>query len=50
MAIEDTSMDGERMAYDPDQDPEETRNIRRQYRHLEQELTGASTFSDGQPT
>ncbi|KAL1943718.1 hypothetical protein VTO73DRAFT_4163 [Trametes versicolor] len=28
-----------RVAYDPDQDPEETRNIRRQFRHLEQELT-----------
>ena len=39
-------MDEDRMAYDPDQDPEEARNLRRQYRHLEQELTGPSTWCD----
>ncbi|OSC98648.1 hypothetical protein PYCCODRAFT_1417575 [Trametes coccinea BRFM310] len=50
MAIEDTSMDGERMAYDPDQDPEETRNIRRQYRHLEQELTENQDLTTEQVT
>ncbi|KAI0349380.1 hypothetical protein OH77DRAFT_1432119 [Trametes cingulata] len=39
MAIDDVDMEREDLAYDPDQDPEETRDIRRQFRHLEQELT-----------
>ncbi|KAI0631545.1 Nse4 C-terminal-domain-containing protein [Trametes polyzona] len=34
------------MAYDPDQDPEETRNIRKQFRSLEQELTGPQENND----
>ncbi|CDO75935.1 hypothetical protein BN946_scf184873.g24 [Trametes cinnabarina] len=46
MAVEDVHMDEERMAYDPDQDPEEARNLRRQYRHLEQELTGTAENQD----
>ncbi|KAI0643239.1 Nse4 C-terminal-domain-containing protein [Trametes meyenii] len=33
------------MAYDPDQDPEETRNIRRQFRNLEQELADNQDLS-----
>ncbi|KAI8995232.1 Nse4 C-terminal-domain-containing protein [Trametes punicea] len=45
MAMEDVHVDGERMAYDPDQDPEEARNLRRQYRHLEQELTEIQDLS-----
>ncbi|KAI0364647.1 hypothetical protein BV20DRAFT_974214 [Pilatotrama ljubarskyi] len=39
MAIDDVDMEREDLGYDPDQDPEETRDIRRQFRHLEQELT-----------
>ncbi|KAH9847080.1 Nse4 C-terminal-domain-containing protein [Lenzites betulinus] len=30
----------EHVEYDPDQDPEEARSLRRQFRHLEQELAG----------
>ncbi|KAH9895829.1 Nse4 C-terminal-domain-containing protein [Cubamyces lactineus] len=41
-------MDDDRMAYDPDQDPEEARNLRRQYRHLEQELTENQDLSTEQ--
>ncbi|KAI0764164.1 Nse4 C-terminal-domain-containing protein [Trametes elegans] len=38
MLREDIEVDPERIAYDPDQDPEETRNLRRKYRALEQDL------------
>lgn len=38
MAIEDVDMQD--VVYDPDQDPEATRDIRRKYRRAVQQLTG----------